>query len=283
MGANSKIEWTDHTWNPWRGCRKVSAGCKHCYMFREQVRYGRDPSVVVRASRSTFFAPKRWTESARVFTCSWSDWFIEQADPWRDDAWEVIRSTPQLTYQILTKRPELIAERLPADWGHGWPNVWLGVSVENQAAADKRIPLLLKIPAKVRFLSCEPLLGPVDFLASVFHATFPGLRLETGIKAATNCGIDWVIAGGESGPKARPMHQDWARSIRDQCQSAGVPFFFKQWGELIVPEQMTDATYRDVDCRVNLAGLEERFYRVGKKAAGRLLDGREWDEWPEPR
>src|SRR5215472_9745754 len=128
MGGATGIEWTDATWNPWMGCRKVSPACAHCYMFSDQRRYGHDPGVI-RRSKTTFDAPLRWpTEEKLVFTCSWSDWFIEDADEWRPEAWEVIRQTPHLTYQILTKRPELIADRLPADWGRGWPNVWLGVS-----------------------------------------------------------------------------------------------------------------------------------------------------------
>src|SRR4051794_20471332 len=127
MGRHSAIEWTDATYNPWRGCDKVSPGCAHCYMFREQRRYGRDPSVVVRAKDPTFYAPLRWQEPALVFTCSWSDWFHEAADSWREDAWDVLRQTPHLTYQILTKRPERITELLPEDWGDGWSNVWLGV------------------------------------------------------------------------------------------------------------------------------------------------------------
>lgn len=209
MGERTGIEWTDHTWNPWRGCAKVSPGCKHCYMFRDQRRYGMDPATVVRAARQTFRAPLRWREPAMVFTCSWSDWFIEGADEWRADAWAIVRETPWLRYQILTKRPELVADRLPADWGEGWPNVWLGVSVEDQAHVH-RWAALQEIPAAVRFLSCEPLLGP----------------LELGDLA----GLDWLIAGGESGPGCRPMDPAWAERLRDRCVEAGVPFFFKQHG-----------------------------------------------------
>lgn len=198
MGETSAIEWTDATWNPWRGCRKVSPGCKHCYMFRDQERYGRDPRM--------------------VFTCSWSDWFIEEADTWRDEGWNIIKRTPHLTYQILTKRPERILDHLPTDWGDGYLNVWLGTSVENQEYADRRIPLLLEVPAVVRFLSCEPLLGPIDF------RKVPGFN---------RVGLDlsnwWVIAGGESGYPGhfRPAELDWFRSLLDQCKTAGVPFFLK--------------------------------------------------------
>jgi protein gp37 len=165
-----------------------------------------------------------------VFTCSWSDWFHEGADAWREEAWDIIRRTPHLTYQILTKRPERMRQHLPADWGNGYPNVWLGVSVENQRWTT-RIPWLLKVPSVVHFLSCEPLLGPLDLLtvenphdpyAHCLSAGFDGERLLPR--------VDWVIAGGESGADARPMELDWARSLRDQCQTAGVPYFLKQLG-----------------------------------------------------
>src|SRR6266498_5551388 len=123
MGETTGIAWTQRTWNPWHGCHKVSAGCKNCYMFREKRQYGQDPDVVVR-SKTTFNAPLKWKDSALVFTCSWSDWFIEEADPWRDEAWDVIRRTPHLTYQILTKRIERASSCLPKDWP--LKNVWLG-------------------------------------------------------------------------------------------------------------------------------------------------------------
>lgn len=210
MGENTKIEWTDHTWNPWMGCHKVSHGCKNCYMFREQTHYGGDPNVVVR-SKTKFSEPLKWREPARVFTCSWSDFFIEEADQWRDEAWDIIRRTSHLTYQILTKRPENIIDRLPDDWGLGWPNVWLGVSAEDQKNADKRIPQLFEIPAVIRFISAEPLLGSID-LDMAYYVP------------------DWIIVGGESGPNCRPMDLSWARSIRDQCKEAGVLFFMKQIG-----------------------------------------------------
>src|SRR3990172_778380 len=127
MGKITGISWTDATYNPWYGCLKVSPGCKQCYMYRDMERYGKDPKVVTRAKPATFNSPLKWTEPQRVFTCSWSDYFIEQADEWRDEAWDIIRRTPHLTYQILTKRPENIFDRLPADWGNGWPNVFLSV------------------------------------------------------------------------------------------------------------------------------------------------------------
>lgn len=212
MSDTTGIEWTEATWNPWYGCDKVSPGCAHCYMFREQRQYGRDPEVVTR-SKTKFSEPLRWKEPRTIFTCSWSDWFHEAADAWRDEAWDVIRRTPQHTYQILTKRPERIHDHLPLDWKRGYQNVWLGVSVENQRWAE-RIPILQDVPARVRFVSIEPLLGPVNFGEHDWMLD----------------GIGWVIVGGESGPGARPMDLKWARDIRDDCAAQGVPFFLKQLG-----------------------------------------------------
>lgn len=249
---DSKIEWTNHTWNPWRGCRKISAGCKHCYMYRELHHYGHNPRQIVR-SRTTFTDPLRWTDPAFVFTCSWSDFFIEDADAWRTDAWTIIRQTPHLVFQILTKRPENILRRLPRDWGQGWDNVWLGVSAENQHQADTRIPALLTVPARLRFVSAEPLLGPIIFKPYFWS-------IESGeMGPYLSPGIDWIIVGGESGPHqghpkyARPMEMAWARAIRDQCVRANVPFFFKQdWGVLpgerayIVEEDGSQTIYRQM-------------------------------------
>lgn len=250
MGKNSAIEWTNNTWNPWQGCVKVSQGCKNCYMYRDKKRYRQDPTTVVRSSRATFNKPLTWKEPALVFTCSWSDFFIEEADGWRDDAWKIIRQTPHLTYQILTKRPENIIDRLPIDWGNGWgngwPNVWLGVSVEMQRYADERIPILVSIPATVKFLSCEPLLGAIDLQLAGFNYG----------RDSHHEYIDWVIAGGESGPNYRPADLEWFRSIRDQCQSANIPFFFKQIG-----------------------GSS----RIDGVWGGRELDGRTWSEMPQER
>ncbi len=302
MGTTTAIEWTatylpdgsvipGKSWNPWQGCTKVSPGCGHCYMFRDKRRYGQDPSTVVRSKDPTFYAPLKWAAPGKVFTCSWSDWFHAAADPWRDEAWAIIRATPHLTYQILTKRPERIKPYLPADWGDGYPNVWLGTSVENQRWTT-RIDELLAVPARVRFLSCEPLLGLVDlerWLAyhdSNGEPTFP----------RRDSGLHWVIVGGESGPDARPMHPDWARSLRDQCQAAGVAFFFKQWGEW-APVPLERETWHDFldltgkigQCRMRADGTWHQdprgpapaiIQRVGKKAAGRLLDGREWNQYP---
>jgi protein gp37 len=206
MAKNSPIEWTDATWNPWYGCTKVSPGCRDCYMYREQKQYGGNP-YDVRRSKTRFQDPLKWGDGRTILTCSWSDFFIDKADPWRPEAWEIIRQTPRHTYLVLTKRPECIEDQLPIPWP--WAHVYLGVSIESQAYLW-RADVLRGIPAATRFLSCEPLLEDLGTLDL--------------------SGVGWVIVGGESGPTARPMEASWVRSIRDQCVAADVPFFFKQWG-----------------------------------------------------
>lgn len=239
MGESTKISWTDKTWNPFQGCHKLTVGCKNCYMFREKARYGQDPNKVIRSKPRTFNAPLRWEKEAvssnkrvLIFTCSWSDWFIEEADAWRDEAWNIIKTTPHLTYQILTKRPERLLEHLPQDWGTGYSNVWLGVTVEDQKRADERIPHLAKIPAAVKFLSCEPLLERVNLSKWLDED-------ETGFVSV----IDLVIIGGESGPKARPFNLDWARGLVRQCRDGGraeaLPFV-KQMGSNPVETRRCD-------------------------------------------
>jgi protein gp37 len=253
MGKDSLIEWTDHTWNPWQGCFQVSAGCVNCYMFRDKLRFGQDPHLVVRSSPATFRKPLSWRRATKVFACSWSDYFIEDADQWRDEAWEIIRSCQHLTFQILTKRPENIVDRLPGDWP--LPNVWLGVTAETQREADLRIPLLLRIPADVRFVSVEPMLGNVDlsqFLGKVngcnlyCRTSKDSCRAQSGGCCHANDtapGLDWVICGGESGPQARKMQVEWAESLRDQCAAAGVPFFMKQMSGKAKQERETIPEY----------------------------------------
>lgn len=238
MGRGTAIGWTDHSQNFWRGCTKLSPGCAHCYMYRDQLRYGRDPQVVVRAADATFYAPLRWTDPAMVFTCSWSDFWLEEADAWREEAWDVIRRTPHLTWQILTKRPELIPDRLPADWGDGWPHVWLGVSVEYQRYLA-RVEALAGIPAAVRFVSAEPLLGPVD-LTRHLGLLAPSRRGGPGVSSPGRRAIDWVIVGGESGKLnggpgevARPMEPAWALDVVRVGRAADVPVFMKQTGSVL--------------------------------------------------
>lgn len=210
MASNSSIEWTDDTWNPWTGCLKVSPGCKNCYMYRDKKRHGQDAMIIVRSKAATFNAPLKKYKGPLVFTCSWTDFFIPHADKWRSEAWDIIRQTPHLTYQILTKRPEFMPFRLPEDWGNGWGNVWLGVSVE---LADYlwRIDELENIPAVIKFVSYEPALEYVDF------------------KPYANT-IDWLISGGESGFNARPANLDWFRQVRDDCERVGIDYFHKQHG-----------------------------------------------------
>lgn len=189
MGSKTGISWTDSTWNPWRGCHKVSPGCANCYMFRDMQRYGNDPNVVVR-SKTTFRDPVKWKEPRRIFVCSWSDFFIEEADPWRNEAWQIIRDTKH-TFQLCTKRPERIKDCLPNDWGKGYPNVWLGVTGENQTMFDRRVEILLSIPAKIHWVSVEPMLEPI----------FSDYRKDRA--------LDWVVIGGESGNNARPFDLVW--------------------------------------------------------------------------
>jgi protein gp37 len=181
-------------------------------MARDKRRYGQDPTVVVRSSKATFNRPlsKSWSSPAMVFTCSWSDFFIEEADAWRPEAWDIIRSTPWLTYQILTKRPERIFNRLPRDWGAGWPHVWLGITAENKRRWDERWETIVNVPARVRFVSFEPLLELVD----------PG-DLE-------GRGIHWAIVGGESGPDRRECKDEWVTRIVRRCAHAGVACLVKQ-------------------------------------------------------
>ena len=246
MGETTGIAWTDHTFNPWIGCQRVSPGCQHCYAETLNKRWG-DDNWGKNAERrvtsdSNWRLPERWNRQAaaegkrhRVFCASMADVFEDnpQVLEARDRLFALIATTPWLDWQLLTKRPENVL-RLTEGYGALDSNVWIGCTAEDQEHANTRIQELARIPASVRFLSCEPLLGPID-LSDVL-----GL-------------IDWVIVGGESGPGARPMHVDWARTIRDDCYLQSVPFFFKQWGG------------------------------VTAKAGGKQLDGREWCEFPESK
>lgn len=280
MAENSKIEWTDHTFNPWIGCTRVSEGCRHCYAETlMDTRWGKvqwgPQGERLRTSEAKWREPMKWNERAmrdgrryRVFCASLADVFEDKPEvaPWRDELFALMAYTKHLDWQVLTKRPENVLRMVPESWhwtAGGWPqHVWIGTSVENQEMADKRIPELWKIPAAVRFLSCEPLLGQTI------------IDLD---------GIHWVIVGGESGPGARPMHPDWARSLRDQCVAADVAYFFKQWGEYVPRLQLRADQVAGLSNAVyaNAVPIEgDQAYRVGKRAAGRLLDGREWSEFP---
>jgi protein gp37 len=224
MGESS-IQWTDYTFNPWIGCTKVSPGCKHCYAERTiiqrsnwGVKWGLKGNRK-RTSPSNWKAPLKWNRLAhaagkrrRVFCCSLADVFEDRPElvPMRNDLFELIRITPHLDWLLLTKRPENISSMLPADWGSGWENVWLGCSTEDQTWYDRRIEALLAVPARIHFLSAEPLIGPI----TLAHG-----------KAQR---LDWIIVGGESGPGFRPMNLQWARQLRDDSAQLDVCFFFKQ-------------------------------------------------------
>ena len=287
MGANTKIEWAHHTFNPWLGCTKVSPACDHCYAEGWAKRAGH-PDLWAgnrrRTSEANWRQPIKWNDAAgklglrpRVFCASLADVFDNQVPAeWRRDLFDMIYETPNLDWLLLTKRPQNIAKMLPGAIGEvelwPWPNVWLGTTVENQAEAERRIPSLLKAPAAKHFLSCEPLLGPVN-LAPFGHVG------NNRIVSA----IDWVICGGESGPGARPMHPDWARSLRDQCAEAGIAFHFKQWGAFLPGAHSKHWTTvaNDGKLLVNDPRLHvERVTRVGKARAGRLLDGIEHNGFP---
>jgi protein gp37 len=207
MGSKTGIEYVDATWNPWSGCTPVSPGCANCYAKRIATRFGRDFSKVTCAPGPRFYEPTHWQKSKRILTCSTGDFFHADADEWRDLAWEVINAAHHHTYLVLTKRPERIPEHIPLRRELQWMDVWFGVTVENKTE-KRRIDALRKVAAIPRWLSIEPLLEDLG-----------DLNLD---------GISWVVCGGESGPSARPMNPKWARSIRDQCKAAGVPFFMKQ-------------------------------------------------------
>lgn len=400
----TKIEWTDESWNPVRGCSRVSEGCRNCYAEGVAARFsgagmpyeglitkttkGPTWNGEIKLVPTKLGQPLRWPRSRMIFVNSMSDLFHPSVpDEFIDEVFAVMALAPQHTFQVLTKRPERMREYLsrPAaevriglqvlamcldsavatkgrsELGRGvtlkttdinpgglatWPlpNVWLGVSVEDQATADERIPLLLETPAGVRWVSAEPLLGPVDLervmwrpprpdhpehrvgvlrggywnrAPYMFGAPSAAISEEKG--GFTNHSdmpgtIDWVVVGGESGPKARPMHPAWARGLRDQCAAAGVPFLFKQWGEWRPAQSISEATnyptlasdraragktkqakdfpnmsgcyHLDHQVASMIDGLGEYAYldcamfKAGRKHAGRLLDGALHDAYP---
>lgn len=211
MAKTTGITWATATWNPWMGCTKVSAGCKACYMFRDQKKYGHDPTQI-RRSKTTFNDPLKWEKPERIFVCSWSDFFHPDVpDEWRAEALSVMKDAPQHDYLILTKRPELIGEQVGGRlWWNILERIWLGVSVENNSFVY-RIPQIKFIPTLVHFVSVEPMIGPVDLRDHLDK-------------------LDWVIIGGESGYNPRPMEKAWVLDLIGQCREGGVPVFFKQWG-----------------------------------------------------
>lgn len=339
MAENSSIEWCDSTFNPWIGCTKVSPGCDHCYAERD---FDKRRHVVVwgtgqarhRTARLTWRKPLQWQTNAaafqaqhgrrqRVFCASLADVFDNEVpDTWLLDLLDLIKTAPDLDWLLLTKRignwrmrmKECLAMASIAPGRRIWPGlaewiadwlggkvptqVWIGATFVNQAEVDRDLPKLQDVPARVIFGSFEPLLGSVDLGLDVPMLAGPQARH-----------IDWVIVGGESGPKARPMHPDWARSLRDQCAAAGVPFLFKQWGGWTEqddsglpsvrqvlegdPEFHIEAAKCDAFMAADgelIASMDDArdavgyrgLVRSGKKAAGRLLDGRTHDEVPSP-
>jgi len=341
MSDNSSIEWTEATWNPTTGCTKVSPGCDHCYAetFAERWRgvpghhFEQGFDVILRPDKLDL--PLRWRKPRRIFVNSMSDLFHDAIpDEYIARVIAVMHQTPRHTYQVLTKRHARLRSLFTTKWAdfseliqgaidgmyddpddqllrEAWPvrNIWWGVSVEDQKWADIRIPALLETPAAVRWLSCEPLLGPLDLMREGWLLSEinqfehdPAVHLYRWMPQPG--GLDWVVVGGESGPGARPMHPDWARGLRDQCTSASVPFFHKQngqfslvldrpeAGDLWLARDGATSEWEPGDGYVRRGG--EEFVWPGtrtvlvrrarsKHAAGREMDGREWNEYPQAR
>ena len=339
MGEKTNIQWTDATISPWDGCTKVGPGCDHCYaeVIADKrfhiVKWGVGQP---RKKRETFAGNAMKLERKAVREARQLKVFISMCDPfdnevpdeWRADLFALIRATPNLTWQLLTKRignAKKMIDRVIStlDIGHDpafaawpWPNVWIGATVVNQEEADRDVPKLLDVPAAKRFVSIEPMLGPIDLKRITTKTLYPSLeaifvRERNALYSGDNDGLDWVICGGESGKDARPMHPDWARSLRDQCVNAGVPYFFKQWGEYVPaawfdgPDSLGD----DEECCFDPEKEPHAFIandgrqwdtnggrymypplplghwclmrRVGTKAAGNLLDGKAWQQFPD--
>lgn len=271
MGFRSGIEWTDHTFNPWWGCTKVSPACDNCYAETFAKRLGLN--VWSRGTDRRYLSdanwqlPLKWNKRAeqagmkeRVFCASMADVFEWKSGlaQERVKLWELIESTPSLIWLLLTKRPHLVNRMVP--WGDAWPtNVWIGATVENQKFAQKRLPWLTDLPTENRFLSCEPLLGQIDLCEWLSSAA-----------------IGWVIAGGETGHRARPTEPDWFYGLRDQCLMFNTPFHFKQWGNWAPVESVVDHVPR----QVTKLGLSKAMGRYPRKVSGRKLQGLEWNDVP---
>jgi protein gp37 len=338
MSDNTKIEWTDATWNPVTGCEIKSAGCIHCYAMRlAGTRMKHHPSRAglttmtktgpvwngeVRFNEQWLTQPLQWSKPRMIFVCAHADLFYEKVpDAWLDQIFAIMALAPRHTFQVLTKRPERAREYLsdptavrriyelvcdmalegragnviligqpghediappgPRIFLDRWPlpNVWLGVSAEDQQTADERIPILLDTPAAVRWLSAEPLIGEIS-IPDIIHGADGSIwmdALRPARPGRSSPGLHWVVAGGESGPKARPAHPDWFRSLRDQCAAARVAFLFKQWGN-----------WASVSCSEGGDGEHFKFpdgatvrHFHSKKAAGRMLDGVAHDGYPK--
>lgn len=268
MGETTGIQWCDHTFNPWLGCTKVAPECKHCYAETWGKRFGvewGDRGERRRTSAANWRKPSKWNvdaiqagERRRVFVASLADVFEDrpELEPWREALWSLIDKCRGLDWLLLTKRPENIRSMVHwGPWGdsYSWPHVWLGTSAGTQATADQNVPHLLRAPAAVRFVSAEPLLGAVD-LSDYLHGYCPACRTLGDFAHSGTCvvrRIDWVIAGAESGPGARPMDEEWARELRAQCEEHCRAFFYKQ-----------------------------KLTADGQKVGLPLLDGRQWMQFP---
>lgn len=350
MAKVTKISWAHSTFNPWIGCQKVSAACENCYAEGVAKRmgkklWGKDAERMMTGD-AYWDEPIRWNEEAgrrsepwRVFCGSLCDVMEDRRDldERRDMLWELIGETPNLTWLLLSKRPENFLKLTPEEWHGAWPkNVWALTTAENQRRLDERLPHLLKVPAEVRGLSIEPLLGPITLPETALPClnckgrgwVLPFFSADYGVPCkpcqdrarALGAGpfsarqkivfdtIQWVICGGESGGGARPMHPRWAKDLRDQCAKHAVAFFMKQWGEWLpisdCPNELHESLYkpppkRDPEairrCKVanDVIGFDGRsrkdyaqgsdamlMFRVGAKRAGRLLDGKLWDQTP---
>ncbi|TWD54509.1 protein gp37 [Agrobacterium vitis] len=359
MADNSKIEWTDATWQVITGCKITSPGCTNCYAMNlagtrlrnhpsregltQQVNGKHVWTGEVRFNEQWLLQPLQWSKPRMVFVVAHGDLFAEAVkDDWLDQIFAVMALAPQHTFQVLTKRPERMREYLVSRNGMGntalckainlipfglgnrkgalempLPNVWLGVSVEDQRHADQRIPILLDTPSAVRWISAEPLLGPIDLVSTLGGTLWIGGQRGCGGEhygiGTPDCprhlhhhhderckpGLDWVVAGGESGKSARPMHPDWARSLRDQCAAAGVPFLFKQWGAHLggTAEDHGDGVFftaassnkhdRWLKKSDKFGWLDSKkspdgpmWLKLKKSEAGRLLDGVEHNGFP---
>jgi len=277
MGRNSAIQWCHSTWNPTSGCTKVSEGCRNCYAERIDTRFGRDFSdVVLHPDRLT--RPLHWKKPQRIFVGSMSDLFHDRVPlPFILSILAIIRSAPQHTFMMLTKRAERMQEILSVfnqDLLPTLPNLWAGVSVEDQPTADRRIPIILRTNAAVRFVSYEPAIAAVKFGTWLYDGYNNGEHAPE---------LDWIITGGESGPRARPSDPNWFRAVRDECQAAGVPFFFKQWGLWRPVRDQRHPHHPLHEFRDAKFGAPILVERAGIKESGRLLDGREWSEFPVSR
>lgn len=316
-----KISWLNmpgykpETWNPIIGCNKISPGCDNCWAEKMAIRQAhmsgaREYSNVVRSNpskwngktqfvESALHKPLYWKNPRMIFVCDMGDLFHETVKyEWFKKVMNIIEMSPEHIFIILTKRPERAAEFLATYRDRSlilisvngkkitWPfsNLWVGASTENQEQFNKRVPLLLKVPAAKRFVSIEPMLGPIDFYDPIINGehyhTLKGFGDISGSRGyGGGPALDWIIVGGESGPKARPIHPDWVRSVRDQCAGAGTPFFFKQWGEWLPLRYGGQGSTEFNWCEKKLP--YQWMCKVGCKAAGDLLDGKQHHEWPK--